>query len=95
MKQEKDNTHAPRFRRRLAAATGHCSMIELHGDSELLLFGCQGIIDYDCETILINTLSGQVEISGHRLCLSVFRGDILQVEGHIVGVRFCGGAQCD
>ena len=94
VKTEKNNNGESRaFLSRLETAVGHCSMIEIHGDSELLLSGCRGIVDYDNTKIVVNTISGQVVIYGFRLCLSVFRGDILSIEGHITEIKFSGDTE--
>ena len=90
MKSEKNHREKPQTLSKLETAVGHCSMIEVHGDSELLLSGCRGIVDYDPTQIAVNTLSGPVLICGFRLCLSVFRGDILRIEGHITEIKFGG-----
>lgn len=93
VKTEKNNYEGRQFLSKLETAVGHCSMIEVHGDRELLLSGCKGIVDYDNAKIVINTLSGQVVVCGFRLCLSVFRGDILRIEGHITEIKFGGDAE--
>ena len=93
MKTEKNNHENREILSRIGTAVGHCSMIEVHGDRELLLSGCRGIVDYDNAKIIVNTLSGQVVICGFRLYLSVFRGDILRIEGHITEIKFGGDTE--
>lgn len=93
MKTKKNNQESSQLLSKLGTAVGHCSMIEVHGDRELLLSGCRGIVDYDSTKIILNTLSGQVFVCGTHLCLSVFRGDILSIEGHITEIKFGGGTE--
>ena len=93
VKTEKNNHEDRQILSKLGTAVGHCSMIEVHGDRELLLSGCRGIVDYDNTKIVVNTISGQVVINGHHLCLSVFRGDILSIEGCITEIKFGGDAE--
>lgn len=93
MKTEKNNYEGRQFLSKLETAVGHCSVIEVHGDRELLLSGCKGIVNYDNARIVVNTLSGQIVVCGFCLCLPVFRGDILRIEGHITEIKFGGDAE--
>ena len=94
VKTEKNNSGEGRqFLSRLETAVGHCSMIEIHGDRELYLSGCRGIVDYDNTKIVVDTISGRVIVLGQCLCLSVFRGDILNIEGHITEIKFGGDTE--
>jgi hypothetical protein len=91
VKTKKKYHEERQFWSKLETAVGHCAMLEVHGNRELLLSGCRGIVDYDSEKIVVNTISGSVMIHGQNLCLSVFRGDILSIEGHITQIQFGGG----
>ena len=69
-------------------AVGTAPLVEVHGTGELLLSGCLGITDYSPEKVVVSTLGGNFTICGKRLVMSVFRGDILSVEGKIEMICF-------
>lgn len=76
----------------LSEAAGMAPLIEIHGSGEMLLSDCRAITDYSCEKIVVNTLMGAVSICGKRLTMSVFRGDMLSIEGTIHMICFGGNA---
>lgn len=76
---------------KLTDAVGMAPLIEIHGTGELLLSGCRSITDYSDDRIIVDTLMGAVSILGRRLEMSVFRGDILSIEGVIHMISFGGG----
>ena len=72
---------------RAATALGVSSFIEISGNSEILLSGCTAINDYSAEEIKVSTLRGAVSICGKDLKLSVYRGDIMSIEGTVTLIR--------
>ena len=81
-----------KVKNQLRDTSGATSFLELCGTSELLISGCIGIKEYSAEEITVDTLRGIIKISGQGLHLSVYRGDIMSVEG-TVGIIDLGGAQ--
>lgn len=81
-----------KVKNQLQDKTGATSFLELCGTSELLISGCIGIKEYTADEITVDTLRGVIKISGQGLHLSVYRGDIMSVEG-TVSVIDLGGTQ--
>ena len=63
--------------------TGYASMIEVHGTGELLLTGCRSLLDFDDNTITVDTVNGTVRICGRSLAITAYRQDLLCVTGDI------------
>ncbi len=66
--------------------TGYMTLIEIQSDRELIISGCRGVMEYDCQSLVLDTISGVVKICGYNLCLSVFQGDVLIICGKIKSV---------
>ena len=62
---------------------GTASFIELIGNGELMVSGCLGINDYSGEKIVVMTRLGKVSICGKDMKLTVYRGDVMTVEGTV------------
>lgn len=75
-----------------ADTVGMAPLIEIHGSGELLLSGCLGICDYSREKIVVDTMMGKVSMCGSGLTMSVFRGDMLSIEGKLHMICFGGEA---
>ena len=65
---------------------GSMTLIEIQSDRELVISGCRGVMEYDCQRLVLDTISGIVKICGCNLCLSVFQGDVLIICGKIKSV---------
>ena len=44
--------------------------MELSGNRQVLIEGCQGIVAYDEDQIQVKTLSGTVRFTGRELCMT-------------------------
>lgn len=67
---------------------GRMSVMEIHSNYELIVTGCIGIVDYNDCSVMIETISGRIKISGRCLCINIFRGDLMSVNGMILSVSF-------
>ncbi len=90
MRKNKKREKASALEKCSGEFAGRMSIIEIHSDYELILSGCRGIVDYTCESVVADTVSGRISVKGKCLCLDVFRGDILCVSGRILSVNFEG-----
>lgn len=63
----------------------------LKGREEVEITGCQGILHYGEDKVVIKTSCGSFTVTGSRLLLSDFCDDTLLVRGVIDGVRFENG----
>ena len=63
--------------------TGMMTLIEIHSNCELTVGGCKGVKAYDCQSLVLDTISGVVKICGECLCLGAFQGDVLIIYGKI------------
>lgn len=84
-------------RNRLAAALdvpAECffdvPVLELHGDSYLLIAGCRHIEEYGRELIAIRTGIGLLSAFGKNLTLINFTSDKIAIEGTICRLEFTG-----
>lgn len=68
---------------KISEEAGTAPLIELHGSGEVLISGCRGIIDYNSSAITVETPCGQMTLRGKGLTVSVFRGDIMSIEGKV------------
>ncbi len=68
---------------KLTVEAGSAPLIELHGSGELLISGCRGILDYDPCLIKVETSCGVMTVKGKGLRVSVYRSDMLSVEGSV------------
>ena len=72
-----------RFIEKFKEQTGYASMIEVHGTGELLLTGCRTLLDFDDNTITVDTVNVMVRICGKGLSITAYRHDLLCVIGEI------------
>lgn len=68
---------------------GRYSLITVTGNSEILVEGLRGILDYDAETFRVNTVSGIVIVTGSNLELASLTAEEVVVKGKISSVEFC------
>ena len=80
---------------RISEEAGAAPLIELHGSGEVLISGCRGIIDYDSTSITVETPCGLMTLKGKGLTVSVFRGDIMSVEGKVSLLCFVEAENAD
>ncbi len=65
------------------------SLITLVGNSELMVEGLRGILDYSADTLRINTVSGILLIMGAGLEITSLTAEELSVKGKIISLEFC------
>lgn len=64
------------------------SLIELYGNRTAVLDGCDGIVDYDDEQVILRTGRLTVKLSGHSLRLKRLTETSAVVEGFITSVEY-------
>lgn len=70
-----------------SAVSGMCQM-ELSGNREAIVDGCQGIVEYDENTIVLQTDRMNLRFSGRGLQIRVLTHSSAIVEGFITGIEF-------
>ncbi len=65
------------------------SLITVVGNSELMVEGLRGILDYSSETLRVNTVSGILLIMGTGLEITSLTAEELSVRGKIISLEFC------
>ena len=65
--------------------------LELRGRNELLLCGCDGILCYSSERILLNQRGYRVSVEGRRLTMSSYSDGRINICGEIDRIGYCGG----
>ena len=74
-----------------AECFGDVPVLEMHGDSYLLISGCRHIEEYGEERIGIRTGLGLLSVCGENLTLLNFTCDKMVIEGKIRCVELGGG----
>jgi sporulation protein YqfC len=64
-------------------------ILSLEGDRNLNITNHRGIVRYSCESIVVATGRGSIEISGRALSILRFSKDIIEIAGAIKSVSFC------
>lgn len=67
------------------------SHIEVSGNSEAMVDGCQGVLQYDENIIRINTEKMIVKFTGKRLQIKCMTSDTAIITGVISGIEFILG----
>lgn len=68
---------------------GRYSLLTIVGNSEILVEGLRGILDYSGETFRVNTLSGIIIVTGSELEISALTSEEVALKGKISSVEFC------
>ncbi len=68
---------------------GRYSLITVTANTELLVEGLRGILDYDAETFRVNTISGIVVVTGRGLEIASLTAEEVLIKGKISSVEFC------
>ena len=76
-----------KLKNELETKAGVSSFIEISGNGEILVTGCISIEKYSSEEIRVKTRLGRIYIMGQKLKLSIFRGDIMSVEGTVSAIK--------
>ncbi len=72
--------------------TGYSKMVLL-GDKEFLIENVKGIIEYDNTKIRVNTLSGEIQVSGQKLIINEITKDELLIKGKIKNINIENGEE--
>ena len=70
------------------SALGGTMYIELSGNTEAVVGGCSGVLEYDENVIRLAGNKMSVKFTGRRLQLKVLTHDSAIIEGFILGVEF-------
>lgn len=62
--------------------------MEINGNTEAVVEGCRGILEYDDDVVRIRTAKVIVTFSGRGLSIRCMTADSLVVEGFITGINF-------
>jgi len=71
-----------------SAALGDSLHIELSGNTEAVIGGCSGVLEYDENIIRLSGKKMSVRFTGRRLQLRILTHDSAVIEGFIMGVEF-------
>lgn len=71
-----------------APALSNAALIQLLGNKECIVEGCQGILEYGNDRIKLNIGNGVLIFVGDELTIRVLNGDGAVVEGRIVSLEF-------
>ena len=70
-----------------SAIAGNCQM-EISGNREVVIDGCQGILEYDETVIKLATGKMSVKFTGRGLQIRVLTHSSAVVEGFLTGIEF-------
>ena len=68
-------------------ASGRVSTVEIKGDSEVYITGCEGILEFESERIVIKAIKQNIEILGEGLEISEFLSSGVCASGVVNEVR--------
>lgn len=71
-----------------AAVLPGLSHMEINGNREVVVDGCNGILEYDTEIVRIKTGKLIVKFCGRGLTIKCLTADSLVVEGFVTGIEF-------
>lgn len=81
----------PRLSRLLdlpSSAISKIPQIEVSGNREAIIEGCQGVLEYDESSIKLNAGKMSIHFTGRNLQIKVLTHDSAVVEGYITGILF-------
>ena len=62
--------------------------MEINGNTEVVLEGCNGVLEYDTDVVRIKTGKLIVRFTGRGLVIQCLTADSLVVTGFITGIEF-------
>ncbi len=62
--------------------------IELSGNRQILVEGCQGIVKYDEDQIQLRTVSGTIRFTGRELCMTSLNPACAVITGRLLSLEF-------
>ena len=79
-----------KIKNQIQQSSGGSSLLEVSGNGEMLISGCVGIGEYNCNEITVHTVLGDIAVIGEKLRLEVYRGDVMSVKGRVNLIRLGG-----
>lgn len=71
-----------------AAAIPGLSHMEINGNREIIVDGCNGVLEYDTGIVRVKTGKLIVKFCGRGLTIKCLTADSLVVEGFVTGIEF-------
>lgn len=62
--------------------------MEINGNREVVLEGCQGVLEYDTDVVRVKTEKMVIRFSGRCLVIRCLTADSLVVQGFLTGIEF-------
>lgn len=62
--------------------------MEINGNTEVVVEGCGGVLEYDTDVVRIKTGKMSVRFTGRGLVIKCLTADSLVVTGFIMGIEF-------
>lgn len=62
--------------------------MEINGNTEAVVDGCSGVLEYDTDVVRIRTGKLVVRFTGRGLVIKCLTADSLVVTGYITGIEF-------
>jgi len=74
--------------RNLAVPMQMPTHMEINGNNEVIVEGCNGVLEYDTDVVRIKTGKLIVRFSGRGLVIKCLTSDSLVVTGYLTGIEF-------
>lgn len=74
--------------RNLAIPVPMPTHMEINGNSEVIVEGCGGVLEYDTDVVRIKTGKMIVRFTGRGLVIKCLTADSLVVSGFLTGIEF-------
>ena len=62
--------------------------MELTGNRQVVVEGCEGIVKYDEDRIQVRTVSGMVRFTGRQLCMTSLNPSCAVITGRLLSIEF-------
>ncbi len=66
----------------------NASVTEITGNKRVVLDGCDGLLDFNDELVILKSGKLKIKIDGKNLKISVFTDDTAVIDGYISSVNF-------
>lgn len=67
----------------------NCPRIDILGNGEITVEGCQGVFEYSDSYIKLKLNKGALIICGSRFNIVTFEGSLINIRGKISSIEFC------
>lgn len=71
-----------------SGALSNAARMELSGNRQVLIEGCQGIVKYDEDQIQLRTVDGTVRFTGRELCMTSLNPACAVITGRLLSLEF-------